>query len=381
MGLYTSKPVDNADESKLNLEQSNQDQSNQDQSNQDQSNQDQSNQDQSNSEQRNTKYTPEYFMSEEIKELHQIEKSKQSLDYNGIVFEGGGTKGVAYCGAIKVLEEFKITEKLWRYAGSSIGAIIAILMAVDYNSDEITTIVNNIDFNSFLDNKNGIIRESYQLINKLGLCQGKNIYDFLGEIIYNKTKNADYTFGELWENNKKELVITATDMCHNKTVFFSYKTYPNMSIRNAGRASTSIPYLYVPFEMDNMLLADGGIKDNYPIHVFDGNDPDDKMAEHNLTSMNSHILGFRLITDKELKDTIEGTKIDSLKKLTMTLINNIYTIQEEQFIRPGFSKRTVSILTPNIQLTDFDITNDQKEELIKSGEECTYQFFRSTIVS
>lgn len=328
-----------------------------------------------------TTYVPKYFISEETKELHQIEVAKNNLNYNGVVFEGGGSKGVAYCGAIRVMEEFKIIEKLWRYAGSSIGSILATLLALGYSSEEIETIINNVDFDSFIDDKKGALYDSYQLINNLGICRGKTIIEFMEKIINDKTGNPNYTFGDLWNDKQKELVITSTNLTHNKSVFFSYKNYPNVPIKTAVRASTSIPYLYVPVELDGMMLADGGIKDNYPIHVFDGKTPSDEMAEHNLTSMNPHIIGFRLITSNELKETLEGSKINNLKDLTMTLINNMYSIQEDQFIRPGFAKRTVSILTPDISLTDFDVTDSLKEEMITSGKECTYQFFRSTIIS
>lgn len=55
----------------------------------------------------------------------------------GLVFSGGGIKGLAYVGAIKALEEKNLFQKVKRFAGASAGAITAALLAIGMSPDEL----------------------------------------------------------------------------------------------------------------------------------------------------------------------------------------------------------------------------------------------------
>lgn len=62
--------------------------------------------------------------------------------------------GIAYAGAIKVLETNNVLQGIERVAGTSAGAITAMLVSLRYNADEIKSIVNATSFKSFEDGKN-----------------------------------------------------------------------------------------------------------------------------------------------------------------------------------------------------------------------------------
>ncbi|HET9054269.1 MAG TPA: patatin-like phospholipase family protein, partial [Cyclobacteriaceae bacterium] len=51
-----------------------------------------------------------------------------------LVFEGGGIRGIAYAGAVEVLEQKNITDSVEQIAGTSVGAIVASLLAVNYKA-------------------------------------------------------------------------------------------------------------------------------------------------------------------------------------------------------------------------------------------------------
>ena len=51
------------------------------------------------------------------------------FDFENLVIEGGGTKGVCIGGTLRVLEKYNILSKIKRYAGTSVGALIATLLA------------------------------------------------------------------------------------------------------------------------------------------------------------------------------------------------------------------------------------------------------------
>lgn len=68
-----------------------------------------------------------------------------------LALEGGGGKGFAYLGAIELLDERKILEQIEGVAGTSAGAITALMISLKMNSKEITEKIKNTDFNSFFD--------------------------------------------------------------------------------------------------------------------------------------------------------------------------------------------------------------------------------------
>jgi NTE family protein len=315
-----------------------------------------------------TEYTPEYYYEQELAQLKQIDVAKKDLNYNGIVFEGGGVKAIAYVGVLRALYNKGIYDKFWRFAGTSAGAIVATLLAIGYNAEEAADILYNTDFSSFLDDKTGIVRDTINMFHKYGVCKGDVFEKFIVKYIEEKTQNRNYTFKELYDFNKIELVIVVTDLKHNTPIYLSYHTYPDMPICLAVRASMSIPYLFQPVNYENMMLVDGGVLDNYPIHVFDGNVPGDTYAEHNLTSMNPHIIGCRLATLDEEQSAENGNSINGLRDLTATLLNIVYNVQEKQHIRPGYWKRTVMVEIPNISAIEFNIDDDDKADLVRCGE-------------
>ncbi len=67
--------------------------------------------------------------------------------YRNLVFEGGGVKGIAYGGALSELESRNILSHIKRVAGTSAGAITAILLAVGFGYKDVTDIVANTDCN------------------------------------------------------------------------------------------------------------------------------------------------------------------------------------------------------------------------------------------
>ncbi len=67
--------------------------------------------------------------------------------FRNLVFEGGGVKGIAYAGAIQVLEKQNILEDIRRVAGASAGAITAALLSAGASSRDIEEIVGLLDSN------------------------------------------------------------------------------------------------------------------------------------------------------------------------------------------------------------------------------------------
>src|SRR5699024_7257619 len=71
--------------------------------------------------------------------------------FENLVFEGGGVKGIAYAGAIAVLEKNGVLADIRRVAGTSAGAIMACLLALGADAARAQAITDNTPFASFED--------------------------------------------------------------------------------------------------------------------------------------------------------------------------------------------------------------------------------------
>lgn len=83
--------------------------------------------------------------------------------FRNLVFEGGGVKGIAYVGAMKVLEKEGILKNIKRVGGTSAGSINAVLLAAGFSNQEILKIMNELDFNDFKDDSWGALRNMTRL--------------------------------------------------------------------------------------------------------------------------------------------------------------------------------------------------------------------------
>ena len=78
--------------------------------------------------------------------------------FKNLVFEGGGVKGIAYVGALEVLDKEGILKDIKRVAGTSAGALVAVLIGLGYSAKELKDILWSINFQNFLDSSWGVIR-------------------------------------------------------------------------------------------------------------------------------------------------------------------------------------------------------------------------------
>jgi NTE family protein len=189
----------------------------------------------------------------------------------GICFSGGGVKGAAHIGALKVFEEEKI--KFNYISGTSSGSIVAVLYACGYTSDEIYKLFKiyckefkYVDWFNFIKLIYGLI--IYRKIIIDGLTDGKKIRKIINEICEKKhITNINQI--------KKNLIIPAVDLYNGELYVFSSKahriTYSNniryiydCEIGKVIQASCSYPGIFSPCKYKNTKLIDGGICENTP---------------------------------------------------------------------------------------------------------------------
>ncbi|XP_033741848.1 uncharacterized protein YqhO-like [Pecten maximus] len=209
----------------------------------------------------------------------QINPAEHVYPFENLVFEGGGSKGMAYCGAVRALEDCGMFPQIKRFAGTSAGALTAALMSVGYNSHDVEIFMrNDMSKNFMLDGS--FVWRLFTFIPRFvfgyGLSPASRLNNWLGERFREKTGSDDITFKQLYEFNGKELCIVVTNVNNMAEEYCHPKTTPDMPVRLAVRMSMSIPgmfqvvkYSHNPQSPSNMYI-DGGVLCNYPIHCFDG---------------------------------------------------------------------------------------------------------------
>lgn len=194
--------------------------------------------------------------------------------FENLVFEGGGNKGMAYVGALQVLESAGIMKNIKRVAGASAGAIIATLIALGYDSKDLQEFLEQDLRRILVDHTCGYCSLLPNLLKGFGWNPGKRMLKWFGEQLKERTGDSDITFKEVLERFHKELCIVVTNLNQMSVEYFHPKTTPNTPIRRAVRMSVALPGVFQCVrEMNNDyedVYVDGGLLCNYPIHAFDG---------------------------------------------------------------------------------------------------------------
>ena len=291
-----------------------------------------------------------------------------------LVLEGGGVRGMAYIGALQVLNDHDLLKEVTRFAGSSAGAIVAGALAVGYTPDELKKILTAMRFDDFMDDSFGWFRDIYRLFKEYGIHKGDAFLDWYGGLLAQKTGSADITFEQVYTRYHKVLVITGACLNKKEVHYYHYLTNPKMPIRKAIRISMSIPIFFKAVWWQGDLLVDGGILDNYPLHVFDSPDlPDSKNKKIRITTPNPETLGLKLMEPKELPG--EGsaqvdqtnTPVTSLIGFLKALVGTWWGHIENLQIDSNYWDRTIPISTSGIPTTKFDLTSAEQELLYQNG--------------
>ncbi len=161
----------------------------------------------------------------------------------GLTLSGGGVRGVAHLGVIKALEEHGFTFS--RVSGASAGSIIGAFYCYGYSTDEILEIIE----------KTSLYKMVRPAISWRGLLKLDKAIDGF------KTYLPEDTF----ESLKKPLHIAVTNISKAETRFF----YEGELIKVI-QASSSIPVVFDPVEIDGQYYIDGGILNNLPVEPLLG---------------------------------------------------------------------------------------------------------------
>ncbi len=189
----------------------------------------------------------------------------------GVVLSGGGAKGMAHIGVLKVIEEAGV--KIDYIGGTSMGAIVGALYAAGYSATELDSIFRYIDFSRLIqDNLPRSAKTFYEKEDseryaltlpfdkyKVSIPQafsgGQNVYNELVRLLYHVKDVEDFRQLPI------PFICVATNVETGKEVLLNKGYLPEVVM-----ASAALPSLFEPATINGKTLIDGGIVNNYPIN-------------------------------------------------------------------------------------------------------------------
>jgi len=279
-------------------------------------------------------------------------------DVYTLIFGGGAVRGFSYVGAIKALHELKFTYDT--VVGSSVGAIVAAFVALNFSYEEIKDIFMKVNFELFRD-------IHFSLGRSFALSKGEVFTNWIRENLerkfygdnYRKGKNKPLTFSDI----DKNLLVYTTDLISFKCKEFSKQETPDFEIAEAIRISCSMPGLMTPIEINGKKLVDGDLLKSLPLWKL----------SNNLKLGINKILEFRLEGEYE---KVDNNAIDFFNAIyscmTSAATDNIINIYGD---KDDFDY--IKINTGDVIILDFNMSENMRYKMIDIGYSQTIDYVKN----
>jgi NTE family protein len=223
----------------------------------------------------------------------------------GLVLSGGGVRGIAHLGVIKVMQECGIEPDV--ISGTSAGAIAGALYAAGHSIDTIREVFTT----------TAIFRISNISRSKPGFIDTDKFYELLKKYL------PDDDFGGL----KKKLYITATDIINGRS-----KTFSEGPLIKPILASAAVPVVFTPVKIGKKLYTDGGALNNFPVEPLIGRCS---------AIIGSNVHPFKVIQPNEIK-----TSLKVMERLFHLAIH-YHSLQKYHLCHV--------VISPMVELADFGV--------------------------
>lgn len=332
-------------------------------------------------------------------------KMSRKYPFKNLAFQGGGTKTYAYHGALMALEEHGILDQIERVVGTSAGAMLAAVISFRLGVAETMAIYASLDFsqmpgtavtrndeslsmvrrlvepgwNKVLGNVDAINR----LIRKFGWHGNGYAYEWMeGVIADNCGGNGRITFAEFRNRGFRDLHVVATNISTHEMVVFCADKTPEVAVVDALLMSQTVPLYFEALQFDGLqfghgdYFADGGIVNNYPIHIFD----DPRFAEGNrwfIQGTNWETLGLRLYTPDDCPD--RRPAINNIITYVGHMFEALFDAQAVAFNNNRIDQqRTINISNCCVSTLDLDVRpvpgNAKYNELFLTGYDTAHAY-------
>ncbi|MDO1502383.1 patatin-like phospholipase family protein [Winogradskyella maritima] len=268
----------------------------------------------------------------------------------GLVLSGGGAKGFAHIGTLKVIDSLGI--KVDYIAGTSMGAIIGSLYASGYSAKQLDSLFRTIDFDAVINDQFSRASKSFyersnfekyalslpfndfKISLPSGISRGQNVYSLLYKMMM--------PVSEI--NNFSELPIPFFCMATNVETGEALQMEEGI-LAEAVLASGAFPSLFRPVTIEDQILIDGGVTNNYPIEELKAK-------------------GMDVIIGVDVQDELrKREKLNSAPEI-LVQINNYRTINDMK------RKRELTDIYIKPDISDFSVISfSEGRDIIENGEQ------------
>lgn len=286
--------------------------------------------------------------SEDVDQPREEEVREEPIEkYLALIMKGGGVKGLAYVGAIKVLEkEFKFN---W-FIGTSAGAIAAVLLGAGYDSNELEDLLFNKKFKDFLDAK--WFEKATNLTFKKGLHNGHAFKSWISDLLVKKLKSKESV--KMHALPYRVTIFASTRELTELRFDSNAKDADKYDASYAVRCSMSIPGVFTPEYFNGKRVFDGGLQNNYPVQTIKNTNPD------------LEFIGLFLGAEYYEEGDKETSALNDLAAIAMEA-------KDWEALRE-YKDETLVIDPRPIVTMDFDITDEEKRFLVKAGSMAAKKF-------
>ncbi len=279
---------------------------------------------------------------------------KTSTPKIGLVLSGGGAKGLAHIGVLKVIDSLGV--KVDYIAGTSMGAIIGSLYASGYTGKQLDSIFKIIDFDklinddlpraskAFYERENSekyavtLPFENFKIKLPSALSRGQNTYALISRLTLHVNNITDFSKLPI------PFFCIATNIETGQAVMLN-----SGNLAQSVMASGALPSLFQPVTINNQVLIDGGVVNNYPI--------DEMRAK-----------GMDIIIGVDVQDGLATIEELSSALDVLAQINNFRTINDMKLK----VKKTDVYIKPNIK--DYSLISfDEGSKIIENGKQAAFE--------
>jgi NTE family protein len=255
------------------------------------------------------------------------------------IFSGGGTRLPCYVGILIALAEMKLS--FTTLVGVSGGSIVAAMLAVGKNHDELKRLALETDFRQF---------RGFSLINLIrtgGLSSGDKFEQWMD----------DQLQGACFKDLLCDLHVLATDINGGGPVIFNRSRTPDMKVSQAVRFSMSIPLMFSFKTFDNRVMADGVILAEDALH-------------QDWSKRGIPVVCFRLKSEGDDRPVLRR-RMFPLVSYVLMLIQTFMNAMSREYVHAQYWHNTVLINTGNISSVDFHLPYEKKLNLLELGYHTT----------
>ncbi len=318
--------------------------------------------------------------------------------FRNLVLQGGGVKTFAYHGALYVLEEAGILEQIERVAGTSAGALLALLLSFRLSVEETVALLRTVDYaqatpssrssrllEQELERLRGNLSALARMVRNYGWFSNEYARHWLEQVVAAHCEgNGQATFADLRRLGFRDLYIVATNLSTRSVEIFSAETTPQAPVAAAVVLSGSLPFFFEAPRFDGRqlgrgdLYVDGAVLMNYPLEILD----DPRFAAgsaHFVHGINWETLGLRTYTPAGLE---QPRPINNLITFGAALFETVAAAQEVAFESdPVDCRRTINISDCGVATTDFEVRPDPDnptyQMLLQAGESAAREYLES----